>query len=181
MKPRLPLFLAWLFCFVFTAKANADDWARAVPEYTMKAAYLYNFAQLTEWPAQPSAQEEAFNLCVYGQDELIAALEGLRGRTVSKRPLRVLRLTDMAELRQCHLLYVADGEGARGGRMFDALKGDPVLTVTDDPRAGRAGAMLTLTTDDRHLAFEVNLDAARRAQLKFSSKLLRLAKRVMGE
>lgn len=162
------------------AAPNADE-ARAVPEYAMKAVYLYNFAQLTNWPEASNAAGDAFNLCIYGQDEIASALDGLRGKVVGSRVLRVLRVSDAAEARNCQLLYVGEGGGDRGRRLFEALRGIPVLTITDDPRAERSGAMLQIVSEDRRLAFEVNLEAARRSQLKLSSKLLHLARRVIGE
>jgi hypothetical protein len=162
------------------AAANADE-ARPVPEYAMKAVYIYNFAQLSSWPDAKNTADNVFNLCIYGQDGIASALDGLRGKKVGSRLLRVLLVSDAAEARNCHLLYVGEGSGERGRRLFEALRGSPVLTITDDPRAERSGAMLLIVPDERRLAFEVNLEAARRSQLQFSSKLLHLARRVIGE
>lgn len=173
----LRLLLALLACACL-AGARADDAPKAVPEYTMKAAYLYNFAQLTEWPDGGS---ETFNLCIYGTSELDAALESLRGRTINRRPLRLVRVADATEAQQCQLLFVGEGESGPGSRLFGKLQGTPVLTVTDDPRMARAAAMLVLVPEARRLAFEASVDLAKRSRLKFSSKLLGLARRVIQE
>ena len=177
---RVSLILLHLFLF-FTgsARALADD--AAVPEYAMKAAYLYNFAQLTDWPIQGGVSDDGFNLCVFGQEELIAALESLRGRLINGHQLRVVRIADVADARHCHLMYVSDSDSTRGIRLLESLRGAPVLTVSDDQRAVRYGAMLMIVPEQHRLTFEINLDAARRSQMKFSSKLLRLAKKVNGE
>jgi 3D (Asp-Asp-Asp) domain-containing protein len=161
--------------------ARADDTAKAVPEYAMKAVYLYNFAQLTEWPATLATGRESFNLCVIGPDEIVAALEPLRGRRVNQQHLRLLRITESSEARQCQMLFVAEDIGTQGIRLLDTLRGTTVLTITDDPRVARAGAMLTIQAEGKRLAFNVNLDIARMGQLRFSSKLLHLASRVVGE
>jgi hypothetical protein len=153
---------------------------KAVPEYTMKAAYLYNFAQLTDWPARADSGGD-FTICVAGQDEVADALADMAGRSVQGRALRPVRIQQTTDAVQCQLLYVGDGSGQRGMRMIDTLRGKPVLTVTDDPRVAREGAMLLIVPDGKRLAFEVNRESASRAQLKFSSKLLRLASRVSGE
>lgn len=179
MKPGFLFFLI-LTCLVsFTAMAKADETAKAVPEYAMKAVYLYNFAQLTEWPS--AAGHETFNLCVIGPDEIAAALEPLRGRMVNQQRLRLLRVTESSEAKQCQMLFVAEDSGAQGVRLLEALRGTPVLTVTDAPRLERAGAMLLIFNEARRLSFEVNIDYSKRSQLKFSSKLLSLARRVYGE
>jgi hypothetical protein len=181
MKPGR-LFSLCLACLISCISgARADDTTKAVPEYAMKAVYLYNFAQLTEWPAASASARESFNLCVIGPDEIIAALEPLRGRMVNQQRLRLLPVTESSEARQCQMLFVAEDSGIRGTRLLDALRGTTVLTITDDPRIARAGAMLVIQAEGRRLAFNVNLEAAKLGQLKFSSKLLRLATRVSGE
>jgi hypothetical protein len=173
------LLLALLSCVCLT-QAQAVELPKLlpVPEYTMKAVYLYNFAQLTEWPAKPEAAGATFNICTYGQDVLASALAALHGRTVNQQPLRFLQVTNAEEASQCQLLYIGEDEAERGSHLVEALRGAPVLTVTDAPLVARSGAMLLITTEAQRLAFEVNVNSAKRSQLTFSSKLLRLAKRI---
>jgi len=182
MKPGLLFSLCLAGLLSWMSATRADETTKAVPEYAMKAVYLYNFAQLTEWPAtSATGGRESFNLCVIGPDEIVAALEPLRGRMVNQLRLRVLRVSESSEARQCQMLFVAEDSGIQGIRLLDALRGTTVLTITDDPRVARAGAMLIIQTEGRRLAFNVNLDAARLGQFRFSSKLLHLASRVIGE
>ena len=162
------------------SETRADSIPLAIPEYTMKAAYLYNFAQLTDWPMQSGASDGVFNLCVFGQDEVLSALESLRRKTINGHQLRPVRITESSDARQCHLLYVGEMDAGRAGRVLDSLRKAPILTVTDDPRLTRSGVMLLIVPEERRLSFEVNVEVARSAQLKFSSKLLGLAKRVIG-
>jgi hypothetical protein len=161
--------------------AQAEGARAAVPEYTMKAAYLYNFAQLTDWPVQPGVSDEVFSLCLFGSDEMLQALEPLRRKTIGGQGVRVQRITEASEARQCKVVYVGEGESNRGARLLEALRGLPILTVTDDPQAMRAGAVMLIIPEERRLTFEVNLGQARRSQLKLSSKLLGLARRIDGE
>jgi hypothetical protein len=181
MKPILLRLLFSILVCVFQTQAWAGEQPKAVPEFTMKAGYLYNFAQLTEWPSLPGGSEEPFNLCVYGEGELSYALESLRGRRVNRRPLHLLHVMDTTEAKQCHVLFVGEGEAGQGGRLLASLRGAPVLTVTDDPGIARSGAMLVIVPEARRLAFEVNVGLARHSQLKFSSKLLALARKVSEE
>jgi hypothetical protein len=180
MKARLrPLLLSVLACVCLTQARAAEP--QAVPEYTMKAAYLYNFALLATWPGPAADASSAFNLCVSGQEEVLAALESMRGRLIGSHPLNPMRISQASAAKQCHLLYVGEGDGLRGGQLLETVRGEPVLTVTDEPLVARSGAMLSMFTDGKRLAFDVDLASASRAQIKFSSKLLRLANRVSGE
>jgi hypothetical protein len=181
MKPWFLPFLLAILSGLSLRPALADEAAHPVPEYTMKAVYLYNFAQLTEWPTKSESADTTFNICVYGQNELATALGALRGKTVNRQQLRFFHVADIAEARQCQLLYIGEEDAERGSRIIEALRGTPVLIVTDAPRMARSGAMLLIVNEARRLSFEANVDFAKRSQLKFSSKLLSLARRVSGE
>jgi hypothetical protein len=63
-------------------------------------------------------------------------------------------------------------------RILDTLQDEPVLTIADAPGALDAGVGINMVLSQGRIAFEVNLEATRNAQLNLSSKLLRLASRV---
>ncbi len=150
----------------------------AVPEYTLKAAYLYNFAQLTEWPAEAEmAESEEFRVCSYGTEGWGDALEGLSGKEVASRSIRVRSVREPGEARQCDLLFIGEGDPRRAAWLIGSVRGMPVLTVSDSPGVD---AMLTILTEERRLAFRVNLHSARESKLRLSSKLLNLARHVAG-
>lgn len=151
------------------------DGAGAVPEYAMKAAYLYNFALLTSWP-NPSS--DSLTLCVYGQDDFGSSLETLQGKVVDRQQLRVLHINRAEDAKQCQVVFIGDVEPKRTARLMAAIERSPVLTITDDKRL-QSNAMIFLSTENQRLVFEVNAETSKRANLAFSSKLLRLAKRVV--
>ena len=74
--------LSWLILALNVGGgAYAQASPQAVPEYAMKAAYLYNFALLTTWPG--AAPGGPFTLCGYGQDTFGPALGPLKGKEVN--------------------------------------------------------------------------------------------------
>jgi hypothetical protein len=147
----------------------------AVPEYAMKAAYLYNFSLLTSWPSQSSG---TFNLCVFGQDDFGPSLETLQGKAVDGQQMRVLRINRPEDAKQCQVVFIGDVEPKRLARLMAVIDHAPVLTITDEKRL-QNDAMIFLAAENQRLVFEVNAETTRRANLAFSSKLLRLAKRVV--
>ena len=60
--------------------------------------------------------------------------------------------------------------------LFKALEGHSVLTVSDMEGFAQQGGVINLVIRNQRLGFEINEDAAQRANLKISSKLLKLAK-----
>jgi hypothetical protein len=85
-------------------------------------------------------------------------------------------------LKGCDTLFVSSSEKKSLTAILEAVKGSGVLTVADMEGFLDAGGMINLLLDpDRKICFEINLDATRQSGLEVSSKLLRLAKRVVDQ
>ncbi|MCC7113320.1 MAG: YfiR family protein [Burkholderiales bacterium] len=149
--------------------------AQEAPEFRLKAAFLYNFAQFTEWPADVGP---TLHLCVHGADPFGAELDALHGKAVGERAIAVTRRLPADGLRGCQVVFVANNAIAQLPRVLETLRGAPVLVVADGAGAAKRGATLALAVTDGRIAFEANLDAARSARLQLSSRLLRLAAEV---
>ena len=160
---------AGFLLFLITTGARA---AEPVPEYELKAAFIYNFALFTEWPENPG---DVLSLCLIGKDRFGRAVDRIEGKPVKNAVIKIRRPGSLPELRGCHMLFIADSEMRRLHEILEAIKGVPVLTVTDFRGGGLAGAMINLTMVERRVTFEINTAAAQAAGLNISSKLLRLA------
>jgi hypothetical protein len=155
----------------FTACARAQ----LPSEYRLKAAFLYNFALFTEWPAEVGP---TLNLCIQGQDPFGEEIDALQGKAVAGRSIALQRKTGGDSLKGCQIVFVPAQALARLPHMLDELGDQPILTVADSPGAARQGVALNMTLTQNKITFEANLQAARTGRLKLSSKLLRLATEV---
>ncbi|MEC4889917.1 MAG: YfiR family protein [Nitrospira sp.] len=159
-------------------------WLSVVPghavgeEYEIKAAFLYNFSKFVEWPemALPS-KAETFTICVIGDERMMQATsltlqdKQVQGRTVVTRSLRSLD-----EASACQVLFVeasAIDVAEWAGSLAKTL---PILTVGESDRFIQKGGIIKLFVEDGKLRFEISPQAAARAQLKVSSKLLKLGR-----
>jgi hypothetical protein len=145
-------------------------------EYRLKAAFLYNFALFTDWPAGTGS---ALNLCVYGVDPFGQDIDALRGKPVGERVLAVRRTPVGASLADCQIVFIAPSAIPDLPRVLGELHGRVALTVADSPDAARHGVALNMSVAQDKVSFEANLAAARGAGLNLSSKLLRLATQVI--
>ncbi len=153
-------------------------WAAPPPtEYQVKAAYLFNFGQFVEWPAQAwSSPSAPFVICVLGSDPFGTALDDVaRGETLGGHPLQVRRLARSEDVKDCQILFIGRSEAAHIGQTVQGLQGRSVLTVTDIEGAENQGAMIVLRNDAKHIRMRINLGAAKASHLVISSKLLRPA------
>jgi len=145
-------------------------------EYSVKAAFLLNFARYTDWP--PSAFVNSTSplvLCVIGADPFGAALDVIDGKSVRGRPLRIERHGLGGALRSCHLAFISDSERPGIDALLKTADAASTLTISDIDRFARRGGIIGLFVEGDRVRFEVNVRAAERARLKLSSNLLKLA------
>jgi hypothetical protein len=173
VRPSLCQFLlAGLLAVRLTSVAGA---AEPVPEYELKAAFLYNFTLFTEWPDKSDA---VLSLCLYGKDSLGKAADQLEGKSVKGAAVKIRRPDSLTQLRACQVLFIGASEQPQLASILEAVKGAPVLTVADTAGAARAGVMINLVLEGQRVTFDINTAAVRAAGLSVSSKLLRLARAV---
>jgi hypothetical protein len=142
----------------------------------LKAAFLYNFAKFAEWPAETSAGP--LTICVLGDPAVADALDDtVRGRTIDGREIAVSR-SKPGELHKCQLLYVGGLDAKRSAAAIDEVRSIAVLTVGDREGFAESGGVASLFIENAKMRFAINVDAARRARLRLSSRLLSLAKLV---
>jgi YfiR/HmsC-like len=173
--PRFNIaFVCALLLFVF---GNLSSQAQASREYQLKAVFLYNFAQFTDWPTDAFAGDKSpIVIGVLGGDPFGQALnDTVRGETVRGHPLLVEHYRHADEIKTCHILFISQVEIRHWDDIVKATKGKPVLTVADADGAVSAKAVIRFAVANNKVHFRINQDAAREENLTLSSKLLRVA------
>lgn len=170
-----------LQCMLFAlgSLVIAPVWAMSVgpvDETELKAAYLYNFAMFTTWPSDNAARDTNFNVCVAADSKQFASIAALQTRKMREFNILVREVNAPEEVANCHVLFVSEKAGELGMRMMDAVRDRATLTITDAADGSRKSAVISVGVDEGRLAFDVNLQNARRARLNLSSKLLKLAR-----
>lgn len=148
--------------------------APAANEYEVKAAVLDNLAKFVDWP--PEAATGPLGICVVGQDPFGRALDDVvRGKPINGREVVVKRFKPGQELTGCHIVFIGSSEKNKLRSILDRLDNRPVLTVGDMPGFCDEGGTVSLDLADNRVGLTINLQAAERARLQLSSKLLSLA------
>ena len=146
-------------------------------EYEIKAAFLYNFAKFVEWP--PSAftdPKQPLSVCVFGRDPFGHSLEeAMDGKSVGNRPVILGRARQLADLAGCHVVFVSALESPRLVEILGGMRGHNILLVGESEGFASAGGIIQFVLEQNRVRFAINPDAANRAGLKISSKLLALA------
>ncbi len=154
--------------------------ARAVQEYAIKSAFLYNFAQFISWPASAFTNASApVVFGIIGDDPFGEQLrEALSGETVNGRPIELRHYTANSDLSGCHLLFVARSDSGRIESMLREATRRNILTVGEANGFIARGGMINFVLINQKVRFEINAKALDAAGLKASSKLLAVAVKV---
>lgn len=158
-------------CVVMSAPASGQ----AMAESALKAAFLYNFAKFTTWPADTLPPGAPITLCVVDDGIVTGMLrQAVAGRPIDGREVHVLPLTRDAAPRTCQIVYIPGEDGPLEARILDRLKTASALTVGDGHGSSRNGIVARLFVDGGKMRFAISVDAIQRARLHVSSKVLAL-------
>ena len=146
-------------------------------EYDLKAAFLFNFAQFVEWPADAFAETGSpITIGVLGLDPFGGRLDSLvAGERVGNRRLVVRRYRSVDEIDACQILFIAASEDDQLARINKTLGHRSILTVGETRDFTAHAGIIGLELSQRRVHLKINLGAATAARLTISSMLLRQA------
>lgn len=146
-------------------------------EYQVKAAFVYNFAKFVAWPPHTFSDAAApLTVGVLGQDPFGDGLDQIfKTDTVSGRRVIVKRAAAPEGLGNCQIVFISSSEKKHLSQIFKSLGRAGVLTVGEANDFARRGGVIGFTMEQSRVRFQINVDAAARAGLLVSSKLLNVA------
>jgi hypothetical protein len=151
--------------------------AQGTVEADLKSALVYNFAQFTEWEARdPDPARRSFTICFAGA-EMSNAFAQIASKSIGERRIAARPIPAEGPYDGCQVVYWHDGNLRRAQ---PGKAGQGVLTIGSGAEFIARGGMIEMHLEDARVVFSINVDSAREAGLRFSSKLLRLAKNVSG-
>jgi len=177
MKGTLSYLAALLAgAMVITVLATAPVLAEhGAQEYHVKAAFLYNFTRFIEWPQEAASENPVMPVCVIGKDPFGTALDIITGKEARGRKLVVRRYRFGEPIDECAVVFFGAGGKEQVGKMLDELRGRSVLTISEQEGFAASGGIIEFFIAHNKVRFRINQQAAKRAKLEISSKLLRLA------
>lgn len=177
---RLLLLLAWAAAALLPGPAAAERAAEA----EVRQAVVFNLLLFVDWPEAranggASGGGSDFRLCTV--DEAGAGpLAALDGRRLRERKVAVVRIgRDLGDLHKCEAFFIDAASHRLVAAVAARERKTPLLVVAEGDEAVQHGATIGLSTAGGRMVFDVNLAAARAVGLGISSKLLRLARRMV--
>jgi hypothetical protein len=180
-----PNYLGWkvqvrnfarCLCLILSLGSSSSQELK-MPEYQVKAAFLFNFTKLVDWPTNAFSSSNApLTIGVLGRDPFGKALDDVvAGRGVNGHTIQVMRFNSVEEVKDCQILFISESERRRIDSIITLLQDKPLLTVGDTKGFASRG-IIELVKSNETINLRINLDAAHRAGLALSSRLTRLDK-----
>lgn len=168
--------LRWTVALLFLILFVRNNWAAELPEYDIKAAYLFNFAKFVEWPPRTFATPSApLVIGILGSDPFGGTLDRItQGEVVHGHKLVVRHCRTLGELKGCQIVFIPKTESGRIGEALSAVRGRGVLTVGDSDHFVTQGGMIGFVLVGTTVRFQINAGVAQQEALAISSRLLRL-------
>ena len=182
MKKVVSLIAITCLLFAMALGSHADSLDSSdSSEYLIKAGFIYNFAKLVQWPTIAFTQADSpIVIGILGDDPFGATLDRIvADKKINGRGLVVRRLKwgrDFKDVKDCNILFVSSSEKEHIDSVVEMMRQLPVLTIGDVPGFARRGGIMNFTLEDNKVRFEVNVEAAKHADLTISSRLLTLAR-----
>ncbi len=175
---RIALSYAAIWLVIFWVKSTYPQ--SSGDEYRVKAAFLFHFAQLVDWPPQALRDgDRSLSLCIFEDEPHREELEStIEGKTVRGHVLHVKHIRKEQDIQGCHILFLGQDESKHSPTLLTGLRNIPILTIGETDNFSRAGGMIRFHVEDNRIRFDINLEAAETARLKISSRLLLLATHV---
>lgn len=158
----------WMAC---SLQLHAQTPSRA---NQVKAVFIYNFTQFVDWPSNSFSSNTApFIIGILGNDPFGSYMDSVvAGERFESHPIEVHRFNNIREARNCQLLFINTAEPHD---VVKELQNRSILTVSDQKDFATSGGMIRLFVENNKIKLQINLKAAKAANLAISSKLLRLA------
>jgi len=168
---RLVLLLSLFFCFT----ENSVSQTRQLPEYAVKAAFIYNFTLFTRWPA---LSDNTLRICTLHADRLREELEQFVNEELHEAKLDLHKITRSPEVTRCQAIFLSEEDLSQASNILSLIEENPILTITDVPELAEKGVMIYMKIENQKMVFEINLSTVKKSGLQLSSRLLNLAKKI---
>jgi len=139
-----------------------------------QSIFIYNFSKYVKWPDHMNSGK--FIIGVIGSSAMQNELKTMAAtKNVNGLPIEVRQFNSTAEVKDCHILYVASTESGKIEQIVSQTSGKSVLIVTDKPGLAEKGASINFVEVEGKIKFELSQHNAEKQGLKVAGALTSLA------
>jgi hypothetical protein len=183
MSRVTPLLFALVLSLELRAALGQEPTpAASLPnEYSVKAAFLFNFGRYVQWPETAFAKpDDSFVIGIAGEYPFGAELDQIAAKkTIQGRRISIVRFATPDAYRHCNILFLSRSLSVeQADALINKTRGKSVLVVGENPGMAERGAAVNFYLEENCVRLEINSRAVRTSRLDLDAKLLALGKPV---
>jgi hypothetical protein len=138
------MFLIVLRIVILISAVEPVQGQTQAEEYRVKAAFLFHFAQLVDWPPEAlGASNRPLILCTLGEELVPGTLEStMEGKQIGTRAIKVQHLQESDDLQACHVVFIVIRDKKHVAGILAGLKHTSALTVDEIENFTQMGGMI---------------------------------------
>jgi len=151
------------------------------PEHEVKAVYVFNFGIYATWPKNTFSNPSVpFVIGIIGNELVASALERIaKEQTVHGRRIEVRRSRAADDFTGFQIVFIGKGQDAKA--ILRRIGPASVLTVGEESSFTENGGMFGFVLINENVKFDANPPAISSANLEVTSRVLRLARRIIKQ
>ncbi|MFW6248779.1 MAG: YfiR family protein [Bacteroidota bacterium] len=153
--------------------------ANTQEKFRVQAMFVYNFARMTAWPQ--SYQSGDFVIGVYGSTPVYKEMSDLSSmRSVGNQPVTIKQFDNVADLEDCHILFIAPNQSRQVEEITNTLKRNNIhaLVITEGRNTLAKGSVINFIIENDRPRYELSLANAQKMGLTLGAEISRLASSV---
>ena len=141
------------------------------------AVFIYNLTRFVRWPATAfKTPDSPHNICVLGKTPVAEILsQVVRDESVNGRYFEVKRVDNIKQSFDCHILFFTEVTARLHNEDIHLLKEKPILLISPQSNFATDQGMMALGQKGNRVQPIINIGNVNSANIRISSKLLRLA------
>lgn len=170
-------------CLIGALSLSAGSiYAQDNKEYLVKAAFIYNFTKFVEWPGDKAiSKQSSVDVCMVGDSGMAETAAVFKKASTVKLSISLVREKNISNLGHCHIVFISGGESGKLPGLLEAMKGRPILTVSDIDDFAEQGGMIGFVMVGDNIKLAANTKVAAASGLRIDAQLLEVAHQVIDK
>ena len=167
MKNKINKWLLIIFLFLFTTSINGYEL-----EDRLKVLITGKIAKFITWQDNNSSE---FVIGVY-KNQLNDFFENIYNNTkIKSKKVKVKYIEKIEDLSKVKILYISQATTSELSSIFKYVKNKNIVTISDIRGFTQKGGTIQLYSKNQKLKIRINLDNAKKENIKIKSSLLRIS------
>ncbi|MGK7389753.1 MAG: YfiR family protein [Candidatus Cyclobacteriaceae bacterium M2_1C_046] len=142
--------------------------------YQLHAVFINSFIKYVKWPDEHSSGD--FKIGIVGDSPIVDHLKKLADvKKINGRNIVVETYPSAEQAKNVHILYLPESQAVNLPKVLGKFGTSPTMVITEKDGLGSQGSNINFIIRNGRLAFELNLAAMEKSNLKVSQELTRLA------